>query len=816
MPAMLPIDPLLPEIVSCLEQHGLVLLQAPPGAGKTSSVAPALLQAPWRKQGKILLLEPRRLAARRAAEWMARQRGERLGQSVGLRTRLESRISANTQIEVVTEGILLRLLQNDPALSDYAAVLFDEFHERSLPADLGLALLRESAEALRDDLRIVVMSATLDTEQLQPALGMPPLLRSEGKSFPVETLFRPARANVELASHAANVVQEALETQPGSVLVFLPGMREIRRLGERLHTLPADVELTQLHGQDAPAAQQRAIAPAPAGKRKVVLASAIAESSLTIEGVRVVVDAGLERYAAFDPNSGMESLRTRRVSRASADQRRGRAGRTEAGVCYRLWSEEEGRRLPAFAPPAIREADLAPAVLELAQWGARSPEQVPWLEPPPQAHWRQACELLTTMALLTPGGALSMAGQDVLRMGLHPRLGVMVRAGRTQGLAKTAARLAAILSERDPMLGRADSQLWHRLQAFNQNGALPKAVRQSAERLQSGDDQQQADAYALGRLLAEAYPDRIARRRQGGQARFQLSNGRGAFLPEDDGLAVEPWLVAASLDGPGRESRIQLAAPLSETDARAWLTAHAVERETLDWDDQRGFAVLRRQRFLGAMLVGEKIERVNDPEQQQAAMIAALRRDGLALLGLTERQQQWLARVRCLHQVFPDDWPAASEKALLEQLEHWLAPFLPGVTNLKQLRAMDLQPALDYWLGGERCQRLARLAPTHWTLPTGQAARIDYLQSNGPVLAVKLQTLFGCEQGPRVADGRMAVVLHLLSPAQRPLAVTSDLASFWRNAYADVRRDMRGRYPKHPWPEDPLSASPQAGTKRRG
>ncbi|MDO3721436.1 ATP-dependent helicase HrpB [Marinobacter sp. chi1] len=826
---MLPIEQILPDLTATLEQTSTALLQAPPGAGKTTRVPLALLDAPWRGDGRILMLEPRRLAARSAARFMASLLGESPGQTVGYRTRLDTRVTSATRIEVVTEGILTRLIQEDPMLEDYAAVLFDEFHERSLQADLGLALVRESQQALREDLRVLVMSATLDTAPIARVLGDVPVLTSEGRAFPVEVLYRPLPRQARVVDQVVATVHEALTEQDGSLLVFLPGAGEIRRVEQQLRgRLPEGVLLAPLYGNLKAEEQDQAIAPASPGTRKVVLATAIAETSLTIDGVRVVIDAGQQRRAVFDPNSGMTRLVTGRVSRASAEQRKGRAGRIEPGVCYRLWSESEHFGLADFTPPEIQQADLAPLVLELAQWGARSPDQMTWIDAPPPAHWHQAVELLQWLDLLDADGAITDHGKTARGLGIHPRLAHMVIHGGRLGLGTLATELAALLEERDlagPGAG-ADLHLRVRLLRGEQghtrsDPARLKAVRQAARRLagkasvDSSDNHRDVSDTDIGRLLALAYPDRIGRRRSGSAPRYQLSNGRGAVLPEDDPLAREEWLVAADLDGQAREARIYLAAPVQLVDVERDLASHIQEGEDAGWDEQRGTVVARYVRRLGKLILSEKMLTRLDPEQVQQGLLDAVRRKGLASLPWTPEARQWVARVRLLSQCYPDQWPDTSDRALLDTLEDWLGPYLAGMQKWSDVGKLNLSQALTGVLAYPQQQALQELAPPALTIPTGQKVTLDYTPDHGPVLAAKLQALFGWTETPRVAGGQVPVVIHLLSPAQRPLAVTSDLASFWRNAYPEVRKDMRGRYPKHPWPEDPFTAPAQQGTKKR-
>ncbi|MBW4935102.1 ATP-dependent helicase HrpB [Marinobacter sp. F4206] len=825
---MLPIDQILPELKQTLEQTTTALLQAPPGAGKTTRVPLALLDAPWRDERKILMLEPRRLAARSAARFMAGQLGEKPGQTVGYRTRLDTKISAATRIEVVTEGILTRLIQSDPTLEDYAAVLFDEFHERSLQADLGLALVRESQEALRQDLRLLVMSATLDTGPIARVLGDVPIIRSEGRAFPVEVLYRPAPSqerHTRIVDRVAAVVQEALQDQSGSVLVFLPGAGEIRKVEQRLRgQLAGDVLVTPLYGNLKSDEQDRAIAPAPEAQRKVVLATAIAETSLTIEGVRVVIDSGQQRRAVFDPNSGMTRLVTGRVSKASAEQRKGRAGRVEPGLCYRLWSESEQFGLADYTPPEIREADLAPVVLELAQWGARTPDQVAWVDAPPEAHWQQAVALLKWLDMLDADGAITDHGKATREVGVHPRLAHMVLRGQQLGLPVLAAELAALLGDRDLLGPGAGADLHERVRVLRGEGrhrnldpARLKSIRQVAKRLMNGSNHSgpEPTETEVGRLLAQAYPDRIGRRRSGYGPRYQLSNGKGATLRDDDALARHDWLVAADLDGRSREATIYLAAPVEVRDLEQDLATHIKTCEEAVWDDRRGTVIARRVRKLGELVLTETALPQPAPELIQQGLLNAVRSKGLDSLPWTAAARQWQARVQLLAQGAPEDWPDVSNVALLASLESWLGPFLAGLQRWADLQRLDLLPALQSLLDYPQQQRLEELAPKTLTIPTGQKVTLDYTADNGPVLAAKLQAMFGWTETPRLAGGRVPVVIHLLSPAKRPLAVTADLASFWRNAYPDVRKDMRGRYPKHPWPEDPFTAEAQQGTKKR-
>ncbi|MGH8491887.1 MAG: ATP-dependent helicase HrpB [Moraxellaceae bacterium] len=821
----LPIDIILPDLLRTLAQQSTLVLQAPPGSGKTTRVPLELLKAEFLAGKKIVMLEPRRLAARSAARFMASLLGEEAGATVGYRTRLDTKVSAATRIEVVTEGILTRLLQDDATLSDYGVVIFDEFHERSLQADLGLALTRECQQVLREDLRLVVMSATLDAAAMARVLGDAPVLRGEGRMFPVETRYRPLLRGVWLQDQVVAVIREALQAETGSLLVFLPGEGEIRRVFDALeNTLPADVLLAPLYGQLSAEAQDLAISPAAKGVRKIVLATSIAETSLTIEGIRVVIDAGQLRVPQYDPNSAMTRLVTQRVSAANAEQRRGRAGRLEPGVCFRLWSEEEQQRLLPFAPPEILQADLTGTVLELAQWGVNDPAGLTWLDMPPPANWAQARDLLQQLRALDEKGHITAHGKNMLKLGLPPRLGHMVLRGRERGLGKLAGEIAALLSERDLLPPAHGSDIHDRIALLRgeldfrgvDKGRL-RLVREGARRLSSPSPQPSPargeGADAAGLLLALAYPDHIAQRRSGSEARFLLSNGSGAFLPAEDRLAREGWIVAADMDGKAREARVFLAAPVSIAALEEIAGDVIQEMEFVSWDTNSQAVLARRQRRLGALVLEDKPLGSAQPEKMKAVLCEALAEAGLTVLPWTDDLRQWQARVQLMHGLAPESWPDVSEEALQKALLDWAGPFLDGMTRFSHLAKFALHDALHSLLDWNAQQQLDRELPTRLTVPTGSDIRIDYTTEHHPVLAVKLQEMFGQLETPRLAGGRVPLTIHLLSPAQRPVAVTQDLASFWKNAYADVRRDLRGRYPRHPWPEDPFTAVAQRGVK---
>lgn len=820
----LPIDALLPELLATLSRRPSLVLQAPPGTGKTTRVPLALLGAEFLAGKRIVMLEPRRLAARSAARYMATLLGEEVGRTVGYRTRLDTKVSAATRIEVVTEGILTRLLQDDTALEDYGAVIFDEFHERSLQADLGLALVRECQQLLREDLRLIVMSATLDAAAMSRVLGEVPVLSCTGQNFPVELRYR-APGRLPLLDHLANVIRETLQHESGSLLVFLPGEGEIRRLHETLeNSLPPDALLAPLYGQLSGEAQDFAISPAPPGQRKVVLATSIAETSLTIEGIRVVIDAGLLRLSQFDPNSAMTRLVTQRVSAANAEQRRGRAGRLGPGICIRLWSEDEQARLQPFAPPEILQADLTGTVLELAHWGVNDPLALAWLNTPPAANWAQARELLQQLEALDAQGHVTAHGKQMLKLGLAPRLAHMVLRGRELGLGKLAAELAALLSERDLLPPAQGADIHDRLallrgerEAAGVDRGRLRLVRESLRRLEEKAPQRAIEGSEdAGRLLALAYPDHIAQRRSGSDARYLLSNGRGAFLPNEDRLAREGWLVAAEMDGKAREAKIFLAAPLSRAALEDVLGAVMVETEFVSWDSASQAVQARRQRRLGMLVLDDKPLLNADPEKIKAVLCEAIRQAGAEALPWTPELRQWQARVQLMHELEPEAWPDVSDAALLAQLPQWAGPYLDGISRFSHLEKFALRDALHSLLAWPQQQRLEQELPTRIAVPSGSTLVIDYTAAHDPVLSVKLQEMFGLTDTPRLAGGRVPLTIHLLSPAQRPVAVTQDLASFWKNAYAEVRKDLRGRYPRHPWPEDPLTAPAQRGVKKRG
>jgi ATP-dependent helicase HrpB len=827
---VLPIEPVLPALARALADGSSAVLQAPPGAGKTTRVPLALLEARWLGSGRIVVLEPRRLAARAAAQRMAEQLGEPVGRTVGYRVRADTRVGRETRIEVVTEGVLTRMLQADPALEGVGLVVFDEFHERSIHSDLGLALCLQSRALLREELRILVMSATLDGEPVAALLGGAAILTSEGRAHPVDTRHLPAPGPGALEAGVERAVRLAVAEEAGDVLVFLPGAAEIRRVEARLREegLGPGVEVLPLFGSLPQEAQDRAIAPGRPGRRKVVLATSIAETSLTIEGVRVVVDGGRMRVPKFSPRSGMPRLATVSVTRASADQRRGRAGRLGPGVCYRLWSAAEDRSLVPHGTPEILEADLAPLALELAVWGIADPAELAWLDPPPEAAFAQARELLEQLGALDAGGAVTAHGRRMTEFGTHPRLAHLLLRGAESGYGALACDLAALLGGRDVLRAEGDvrdADIRVRLgvlrAAAGGGGRVPAraqgmevdraGVRRVAEearawrrRLGVRDDEVR-DADAAGLLLAFAYPDRIAQRRPGGGGRFLLRNGRGAALPSPQALSAAEFLVAAELDGRGRESRVFLAAPLERAELEAHFGEQAEVAETTEWDAGAGAVRARRRRTLGALTLQDAPSTDVDAEAVAAALLGGIREAGLRVLPWTPAARQLQQRLGFLHRHEPG-WLDASEAALLDGLAEWLGPHLFGMRRLADLDRLDLEAALLAGLPWDRRRLLDEVAPTHLLVPSGSRIPLDYADPDAPTLAVRLQEVFGLRDTPRIARGAVPLTIHLLSPAHRPVQVTRDLASFWRTTYFEVRKDLRGRYPKHSWPDDPLAA----------
>ncbi|MFA5122709.1 ATP-dependent helicase HrpB [Zavarzinia sp.] len=823
----LPIDDVLPDLRAALRAASSAVLEAPTGAGKTTRVPLALLDEPWTAGGRILMLEPRRLAARAAARRMAAERGEAVGETIGYRVRFDSKVGPKTRIEVVTDGLFTRMITDDPSLDGVAAVLFDEFHERSLDGDLGLALSLETQEALRPELRLLVMSATLDGARVSALLGGAPVIRSEGRLFPVTVRYAERREEGPIEPQAARAVTRALAELAGDILVFLPGKAEIERTAALLEgSLVSSVVLHRLHGDLELAAQDRALTPGAPGTRKVVLSTNIAETSLTIEGVAVVIDSGLARVAAFDPGTGMSRLETQRISAASAEQRRGRAGRLGPGTCIRLWTEAEQRGLVPHAAAEIERADMAPVALALALWGVADPSTLRLLDQPNAGAFAAGRALLTRLGALDEGGFASEHGKALSRLGAHPRLGHLMLEGQRRGLGAMAVRLAALIEGRDPVKRSPqarDADLTLRLDALAGAGGgdvdrglvrqLSQAAGQWCRRLRI--DPREGDARSqLGLLVALAYPERVARRRPGGGGHYLMVSGQAARLDPAEPLAAQDFLAIAALDGKKRDGRVFLAAAIDAAEVEALFADQIEAAEFVAFDEETGQVRARRRRLLGALVLDDAIW--PDPPRAAVAeaLAAAIRVKGLSCLPWTPAAESLRARVRFLHGLDAERWPDWSDQALLDGLQDWLGPYLDGISRLEALRRLDLAEILSARLDWPQRQALEAEAPSHLTVPSGNRHALDYGVGTAPVLAVKLQEMFGARETPTVARGRVAVVIHLLSPAGRPVQVTQDLVSFWARGYALVRADLRGRYPKHPWPEDPLTAPATAKTKR--
>jgi ATP-dependent helicase HrpB len=814
-----PVDAILPALAASLAANRTAVLQAPPGSGKTTRVAPFLMNAPWLKGRKILLLEPRRLAARAAAGYMARQRGEDVGESIGYHIRLERKTGPRTRVELLTEGLLTQRLLSDPELADTGLVIFDEFHERSLAADTGLALALDSRRALRPDLRLIVMSATLRPEAVAAHLGDADIHTADTRLFPVETRLLDRLSSAPLPQQAAGAVLRALMDEPGGLLLFLPGEGEIRRTLALLKDarLPPDVSLHPLYGALPRDDQDAAVAPPAPGRRKVVLATSIAETSLTLEGIRVVIDTGWMRVPRFSPRNGMSRLETLRITRDRADQRRGRAGRTCPGVCYRLWDEPADRQLAPEALPEILDADLAATVLQSADWGTSEREGLPWFTPPPDAAWRQATALLLDLGALSTGPAgrppaITARGRAMAKLPAHPRLAHMIFEAARAGAAQHACLLAAALTEASSEASlRHETDARRLLDRVGQGGrdGFAVRVRELARRWSRGYPERDARQLSEGLLVAWAFPDRVAKRRDAA-GHFLLRGGRGAALDTADPLAQAEWLATAELSDEAAEARIRLAVPLTFEEVEEAF-GDQFERQPLTFWDKRAEAVQAVNRIcLGAIVVREGGQAEPEAAGVRAALYEGIRQKGIGLLPWSKSSRALQARVCFLRRALPEqNWPDLSDAALLDTLAVWFGPFCDGVTRWSHVLALDLTAILLSRLDACGCSRrlLDELAPTHLPVPSGSNIQVRYDQET-PHMDVRIQEVFGLTRTPSVAAGRVPVVMHLLSPAQRPVQVTRDLESFWANGYALVRKDLRGRYPKHNWPEDPRQAEP--------
>lgn len=812
----LPIDAVLPDLMAALKTRTCAVLVADPGAGKTTRVPLALLDADWRGDGKILVLEPRRLAARAAARRMASDLGEKTGETVGYRVRMETKVSAKTRIEVITEGVFTRMILDDPELTGISVVLFDEFHERSLDGDLGLALCLEVQSALREDLRLLPMSATIDAAAMSKLLDGAPVIESKGRSFPVETRYLGRTQQERIEPQIVRAIQQALREETGSILVFLPGQGEIKRTADALSgKVPDNCQIAPLYGGLDSKAQDAAIRPAASGTRKIVLASAIAQTSLTIEGVRVVIDSGLARVPKYEPQTGLTRLETVRVSRASADQRKGRAGRTEPGICYRLWDEAQSVSLPAAETAEILEADLTNLALDLAAWGTADPSSLTFPDPPPAAAWSEAKTLLTDLHALDDQGRLTAQGKELAKLPLHPRLAHMILEGAKQGLGHTAALIALVLSE--PGLGGRDPDLRARLQALqNDKSQRARDGKTLASRWlkQSGGKGTEVDVESAGMLLALAYPDRVAQAR-GQTGRFRLANGRGAELPVEHALSTAAFLTVADIQGKAASGRIQLCAPITRQEIEDLFADNIIEDDEVQLTRDGHMKARRVIRYRSVELQSATIS-APDPAVIEKALLAEIKRKGISRLPWSRDQERLRKRLAYARANGGDELPDLSDAALNGELETWLGPFLAGMTSLSALDAAVLGNALAVRLPYGANEKLDAIAPSHFTAPTGSKVPIDYGAAAGPTLSIRVQELFGLKDHPSVCNGRLPLLLELLSPAQRPIQITKDLPGFWAGSWADVKADMKGRYPKHPWPNDPTSAEATRRAKPRG
>ncbi len=827
--APLPIDAVLDDVRAALAGGSAAVLVAPPGAGKTTRVPLALLDAPWLGTQKILVLEPRRIAARAAADRMASTLGERTGDTVGLRARLASKVGPRTRIEVVTEGVFTRMILDDPGLEGIGAVLFDEFHERSLDADFGLALALDCQRSLRPDLRLMPMSATLDAARVATLLGSPPVIASEGRAFPVETRYLGRDTLKRIEDQMTAAIVKALGEETGSILAFLPGQGEIRRVAERLSERLAgrDIVLAPLYGGLDAQEQDRAIAPVPKGQRKVVLATSIAETSITIDGVRIVVDCGLARVPRYEPDVGVTRLETVRVSRAAADQRRGRAGRTEPGVCYRLWDEPQTQSLLPFAEPEIRAADLSGLLLDCAEWGVTDPSRLVWLDPPPAAAVDAARSELEALGALDAEGHITAEGRRLRALPLPPRLARMVAAAADVGAEREAVDIAAVLAERG--LGGNDSDLTHRLDTFRRDRSRRASdmrrlaegwarVAKSSSRsppTPAPSPQGGGELSSPAALLALAYPDRIAKAR-GAPGQFLLANGRGAALEATDALARAPYLVVAEMSGAAASSRILLAAPATEAEILAIAAHRIADRDELAFDPASASLRARRGRRLDAITLSSEPRPVPATEEAARLLAEGVARLGISRLPWSKAEIQLRDRVAFLRAADGESWPDLSDTALAAASADWLAPWITGKSRLSEIGADDLQAALDVLIPWDLRRRLDELAPTHYEAPTGNRHAIDYEGAGAPALHIRVQELFGLSAHPAIARGRLPLTLHLLSPAHRPIQITRDLPGFWAGSWSAVKSEMRGRYPRHPWPDDPARAAPTTRAKPRG
>jgi len=814
--APLPIDGVLPKLASTLCESAFAVLVAAPGAGKTTRIPLAMLDAPWRASGRIIMLEPRRIAARAAAHRMAQTLGEKVGETVGYRVRLDTRISAKTQIEVVTEGVFTRMILDDPELNGVAAVIFDEFHERNLDGDLGLALALDTA-TLRPDLRILIMSATLDSAQMSNMLSNAPLIVSEGRAFPVDTHYLPLKPNVRIEDHTAAAVLNAIDHELGSILVFLPGQAEIHRVAEQLSSkVPTNVDVAPLYGRLTQEQQDRAISPATSGRRKVVLATTIAQTSLTIEGIRIVIDSGLARVPVFEPATALTRLETRPISQAAATQRQGRAGRTQEGICYRLWGKGQNAARSAFDTPEILAADLTPLVLSLSDWGVTSPDQMQFVDQPPKAAWTEATELLKRLDAIDETGQINDQGRALAKLPIHPRLAHMVYRGQFSDNTQLAANIAALVSEHG--LGGNSIDLEERLRALRTDKSpRAKDAKSLAQRWAKlvGGTTDQPQMVSVGELLAYAFPDRIAQA-AGRAGRFRLANGRAAVLPTSDALAQEPFLVVTDITGQASNGRIRAAARISIDELEDAFSERIVEEIRLEFDDTSRSVRARKVRTIDQVVIGDTPTKIDDLGAASEILCSAIQKLGLQVLPWSKQQLALLARSTYLHQTLGEPWLDLSDTTLQEDVASWLQLYLTGVTALSEISPQMLEGALSALLPWSMRSEIDKLLPSHFEAPTGSRVAIDYMHETAPAIQIRVQELFGLNRHPSIANGQVPLLVILLSPAHRPIQMTQDLRGFWRGSWADVAKDLKGRYPRHFWPEDPANARPTAKAKPRG
>lgn len=805
------------ELLSSVRTRSQVILKAAPGAGK-STYFPLQLLRENVVEGKIIMLEPRRLAARNIARYLAQQLGENVGQQVGYRVRGETKVGLDTKLEIVTEGIMTRMIQSDPELDGISLLIFDEFHERSIHADTALAFSLEIQEAFREDLKLVVMSATLDQRALSQLMPDATYIESQGRSFPVEYRYQPLKPNERLEEVMAKQIASLLRKESGSVLAFLPGVAAIKRVAERMSELPDNVEVCPLYGQLSFAQQQAAIQPAPNGKRKVVLATNIAETSLTIEGIRLVVDAGLERVAKFDLKSGVTKLDQSRVAQSSAEQRAGRAGRIEPGICLRLYSESQLNQQPEVPSAEILHSDLAALTLELAQWGATDATELKWLDIPPQSSLNQSRRLLNKLGLLDDKHQLTEHGRLASELGVEPRIAAMLMHSEQQCWKNTASAVAALIEEPE----RNVLDVMHSIDRFKrglhskQKIALQRG-QALARKLSVNFSLEEVDESLVAVILATAFPDRIGQLRKGQAGKFLLANGHGAEMADDERLSTAEYLVVADLMRSHSDaSRVFLAAELDITAIEKWLPHLIEEKESVDWDDNKGRLIAEHQRNLGRLVIERRPLPEPDKQKITHALLNCVRRKGLGVLNWSTSSLETLERIRCAAEWLPEhQWPGVSDAELLDNLDQWLEPYLVGVSSLKALAKVDLEPALMAYIAWPLSQEIDQWLPTHYIVPTGSKKKIRYQFGQEPVLSVRMQEMFGEQRSPHIAEGRKTLVVELLSPAQRPLQVTQDLASFWAGAYKEVQKEMKGRYPKHVWPDDPANHMATTKTKRQ-